>query len=173
MLRKDSVYILKCRRIKENTLLVTVFSRIYGRYSFITQKGKDLSTSEAIQPFNLCMLQLYQARGLPILKELSVEEEFSPKSNLTNQLAALYIISVLAQITPEDLPLPESFDAVTKIIKKLESISLKKTDIQTVKDFFLKVLLNELGVEGDRDLHEKAEAYFQKQLWKLNMENLE
>ena len=73
----------------------------------------------------------------------------------------------------EDLPLPESFDAVTKIIKKLESISLKKTDIQTVKDFFLKVLLNELGVEGDRDLHEKAEAYFQKQLWKLNMENLE
>ncbi len=135
--------ILNRRSFGEADRIINIFTRKYGKLSFIAKGVRRPSSKKRghLEVFNNISFQASSGKGMDILTEAQVIDNFSEiRSDLTKVAVAYYLLEVVNRTTRDGEPHEEVYELLLKYLHKLgTSNHLKK--LRTEFASFLLTLL--------------------------------
>ena len=140
----SSGIVLSCRDFGEADRIVTVFSKNIGKLSLMAKGVRRLKSKKRghIEVFNNIKFQAISGRGMPLLTEVELVDNFaSIKTSLKKISLGYYVSEVVLKITHDEEPNLMLFDLLNSTYK---SIAITKK----LRDLRLKFILNLLVILG-------------------------
>jgi DNA repair protein RecO (recombination protein O) len=122
MIEKTGAIILHQLKYTDTGIIVQVYTRKFGRLSFIIKSmrnKKDRKQNVHFQPLSILDLIIYykESRGMQVLKEFSVSYmPASIQSNIKKSCIAIFLGEVLSSVLKEESPHEELFDFINDSI---------------------------------------------------------
>ncbi len=123
--------VIKRRNVGEADRIITVFSKTYGKIQIKAKGVRKISSRRSghIELLNHAVLNLHQAKFMPILTEAESLENFSLlKSDLKRIGSAFHICELIDGLCAENQVNEEVFELLSNTLKKLSNAQ-KLSDI--------------------------------------------
>ena len=136
----DEGFVLSRRNFGEADRLLSLYTKNNGRISLIAKGVRRPKSKKRghIEVFTLVKFQANQGRGIDIMTEAEVVEDFAQiRMSLKKVSLAYYISEVVGKITHESEPNTQLFNLIHTIFTKLKTTKLLRALRQ---DFILKLL---------------------------------
>lgn len=143
--------VLARRNLGEADRILILFTRDYGRLSFIAKGVRKVTSKKRghIEVFSYIKFHANKGRGIDIMTEAETVEGFGKIRDDLNKVAVAYfMLEVVGKVTREGEPHKELFDLLLQYLRKLKEASL----LRKLRDEFTKKALISLGFwpEGKR-----------------------
>lgn len=129
MLFKTSGIALSSVRYGENSLIVRIFTRLFGQQSYMVQGirgGKTRSNKTAsFQPGTLLELVVYNhsEKNLQRISEFRMEHIYSAvQEDVTRNCILLFVVELLGLLLSEQGPMPDLYDFSAAFLLQLDSL---------------------------------------------------
>ena len=130
---KATALVLRAVDFSESSLIVTLFTREFGKISALAKGGRRLkgpfeSALDLMTRIRVVFLRK-SSGALDLLTESKLDRRFRPdKGNLAGLYAGYYVVELLRELTHEYEPMPELFDLTDATLQALpteRSIALR------------------------------------------------
>lgn len=148
---KTEGIVIKRRNVGEADRIITIFSKKEGKIKVKAVGVRKISSRRGshIELLNYCEMSLYKGRGMPILTEVSIKDNFSEvKDDLGRIGYAYHLCELVEGLCAEGQESKEIFDLLEVTLKKLKKADDSK---ELIRDFELK-LLSLLGFYRGEDI---------------------
>jgi len=159
--------VLARRHFGEADRILVLYTKNFGRISLIAKGVRRPKSRKRghIEVFNYLRFQAIHGRGLDLMTEAEVIEDFAEiRKNLRRVSLAYYFAEVLGRITHENEPNDEIFDLVLDHLESLKTIKRLKV----LRMDFVRKLLVLMGYwpggEGLDDPDKKLEEVIERQI---------
>jgi DNA repair protein RecO (recombination protein O) len=147
---KTVALVLRTAEFSETSLIVTCFSRDFGKLGCLAKGGRRLKSSfdSALDLLTLCRIVFLHktSESLDLVTEAKLVRHFRPKGkNLSSLYAGYYLAELLDALTDRNDPHPGLFDLACSTLAELADSSDPGETARRVIHFEL-VLLGELGL---------------------------
>ena len=124
MYQKTEALVLKTVDFSETSLVVTLFSRDFGKIRALAKGGRRIKGpfESALDLMSQILVTYIPKRGdvLDLLTESKLIRRFRPtKANYGGMLAGYYLIELVNEMTIEQEPMPELFDEAVATLSQL------------------------------------------------------
>jgi len=147
--------------------ILSIYSKDHGRIALIAKGVRRPKSRKRghLETFNLIRFQAIKGRGLDIMTEAEIIDNYKPiRLNLKRISLGYYLMEVVGRITHENESNIELFDLIKNTLSKLEKTNLLKK----LRMDFLEEILILLGYwpEGEElsDPDEKLEEVIERQI---------
>jgi len=126
MYQKTEAIVLKTIDFSETSLVLTLFSRDFGKIRALAKGGRRIKGpfESALDLMSHLLITYIPKRGdtLDLLTESKLIRRFRPnRQNFSGLYAGYYVIELLNEMTIEQQPAPELFDLATETLCHLEN----------------------------------------------------
>lgn len=133
--------VLARKNYGEADRILSVYSKSYGRVSFIAKGSRRPKSKKRghIEVFNHIRFQAAVGRGLDIMTEAEIIDNFSGvRKSLKKISLAYYLSEVIGRITHEGEPNLELFNLISESFGKLKTTNrLKKLRLEFISDLLI------------------------------------
>ena len=124
MFQQTEALVLRTVDFSESSLVLTLFSRNFGKIQALAKGGRRLKNpfESALDLMTHILVTFIPKRGdaLDLLTESKLVRRFRPtQENYDGMYAGLYLIELLNEMTIEQEPMPELFDAAVETLTQL------------------------------------------------------
>ncbi len=167
MIEKDSGLILKQIKYNDKSNIVTIFTRNYGKKSFILYginsrtRGKVLrSIVQPLYPVNIIFYHK-QNRNLAKIKDVSLSTSYTDiPVNFNKKAIMIFLSEVLDNVLLENMEDKDLFDYT---IKSLQVFDLSQKNYGNFHIMYLLGLMRHLGIEPKNNLSEQNRYFSLKE----------
>jgi len=122
-----SALVLRTVEFSETSLVVTLFTREFGKVGALAKGGRRLKGpfESALDLLSQCRVMLLRKSGdaLDLLTEAKLEQRFRPGGHdLSRLYAGYYVAELLHELTDEEDPHPDLYDAACKVLVALGEV---------------------------------------------------
>ena len=139
----DEAVVLARRNYSESDRIISLFTRHYGRVSCLAKGVRKVSSRKRghLEVFGLINFQAAVSRGLDVLTEAEIKENFRDvRKSLRKVALAYYFMEVVGRTTRENQPNPDLFEILIDSLNRLK----KEKKLKGLRlDFVEKVLTSQ------------------------------
>ena len=122
---KATAIVLKLVEWSESSAVVTLFTREFGKIRAVAKGARRPKGpfESALDLLALCRIVFLHksSDALDLLTEAKLLRRFRPQRELASLYAAYYVAELLAELTDDDDPHPELFDAAEQTLQELSA----------------------------------------------------
>lgn len=152
MLQKTRGVVLRSIKYGDTSLITTIFTELYGVQSYMVQGIRSAKSKQQraglLQPASLLDLVVYHKpqSSLQRIKEFQLAHIYiTIQEEIVKNSIALFSVEVLLRLLPEHAPMPEAFDFIYGLFRKLDE--WKTQEVANFPVYFVIQISHLLGYE--------------------------